>query len=86
MSRDTEFKDAVKKFKAIREIIQPAQRWMHVKSGGMYTVRDIVMLEDSLTAAVQYVGDNNPDIPWVRPATEFNDRFVLVSDYRRVVS
>jgi hypothetical protein len=51
--------------------------YRHLKSGHIYAVTGIVLLEATLTPLVVYHGANN--VTWARPFDEFMDgRFVLI--------
>jgi hypothetical protein len=54
--------------------------WQHVKSGGIYAVKQHVIIEATLEPAVVYYKRHaDPAETWVRPASEFFDgRFVRV--------
>jgi len=53
-------------------------RWRHKKTGGIYTVENVVVIESSMQLCVVY---RSMLIPWCRPVVEFGDgRFERVND------
>lgn len=51
-------------------------RWKHLRSGGEYIVRDVVLLEWSASWAVLYEPAGAAHaVPFVRPLAEFFERF-----------
>ncbi len=64
---------------AARTKVEPGTQWHHYK-GGEYTVKDIVLLEETMSLAVVYTPAAHPTVAFVRPLTswleevEFNGR------------
>lgn len=59
--------------------------WRHSKTGNLYIVKDIVMMEKTGERFVSYVpADNHLNDPWIRPVREWQEitpygpRFVRV--------
>lgn len=51
-----------------------SDRWVHNKSGGVYSVVGVALEEATLTTVIVYENlDGGP--MWTRPAREFLDRF-----------
>jgi hypothetical protein len=59
-------------------MILPKSRWLHKKGGGVYTVMHLGILESTHTLMVIYQGKD--EVIWIRPYTEFNDRFELIQN------
>lgn len=60
--------------------VSEGQRYLHVKSGGEYTVVSLARIENNLAPVVVYQSDKNGS-NWVRPLDEFEDgRFVLIAE------
>lgn len=50
--------------------------WRHKKSGGMYVVTGVPILEANATPMVMYVGHQDGDnLEWLRPVEEFLEKF-----------
>lgn len=66
-------------FKA-KETFSQSEIWRHVKSGGLYTIKDNnALIEATLVRAVCYASLFDGQV-WVRPAEEFYDgRFVNIA-------
>lgn len=58
----------------------PMAKWKHIKSGNIYVVVGNCFIESTCTPAVMYERESYTDpVVWVRPATEFRERFEIVS-------
>lgn len=51
--------------------VKPGQRYQHYKTGGIYTVLDLVFIEASDELAVLYADMLRPELKWVRPYSDF---------------
>lgn len=62
--------------------------WEHKKTETLYMVRDLVLIEATLTVAISYSKVSEPQpVIWVRPIDEFLDgRFERVQLFKEVES
>jgi len=63
------------------EMAPVESKWAHVKSGGIYTVVDLTIIESTWELGVVYEDQRRFPLPITRAASEFFDgRFVLQED------
>lgn len=60
--------------------VKPGERYQHYKTGGIYIVEKIVVLEAADELAVSYHDEIFPEVTWIRPYTDF---IVKVDDQPR---
>lgn len=61
--------------KLVRDVAKAPKigtKWKHVKTGVVYTVRDLCVIEKTLTLCVLYVS-HPAGLPWVRPVSEWEE-------------
>lgn len=59
--------------------------WRHKKTNTLYKIKDLVVIESTVTLAVSYTNLSSSEIIWVRPLDEFLDgRFERVNLFKDV--
>lgn len=66
--------DVLVELDSVRDLVPNGSIWRHAKTNTLYTVKDVVVVESSLSLAVSYSKLTvSPLFNWIRPLDEFLD-------------
>ena len=65
--------EALVELGAKKQKVPVGSLWRHKKTGTIYTIKDIAIIESDLSLAVSYKELGTAKVHWVRPLSEFLD-------------